>query len=705
MQPTTAPQDSPSRFRLGNWTVRTDDGSLVRGGREERVEPKVMSVLAYLASRPGEVATKEEILASVWPDAVVEEGALARCVSELRRVLGDDARQPRYIETLPRRGYRLVAAVEPFPSSAPPSIRSSPMGTRLLLGAILLAAGASLFWATREERPRHALSGQPTRVAVLPFTNLGMPEDSYFAAGVTEELTSRLASLKGLAVTSRTSADQYAEGSKSVPEIGEELGVDYVIEGSVRWQPSEDGPGVVRITPQLIRVADDLHVWTDVYDRDFVEIFALQTELAREVTRQLGVTLDALERRRLDARPTASVEAYQAFLRAGAAAADRTGDPDHIKLVVDLYERATELDPEFALAHAELSLYHSGLFHDGIDRTDARREAARLDAERALSLDAKLPEAHLAMGYYYYRGYRDYDRALAEYAAARSGMPNDSQLLAAVAFIKRRQGRFDDALRDLRRAAMLDPRNAYVQFAVAQTEVSLRHWESADEAYTAAIDLAPDLLTAHFERASTRLWASRDLAAAIKIHDGAPGGPFHGERGFLAYLGGDLDLALEEFSRQDVAMSLGPYFVVSRDLKLADVHAARGDAEAAQQSYQRAVRSLEAARSENPEDFRIPGELGLAYAGLGERDEAVEWGTLATELLPTAVDAFDGPAYLADLARVHAMLGEPDAALDLIERLLSMPAGRWMSKNRMRLDPRLAPLRGHPRYERLISGG
>ena len=452
-------------------------------------------------------------------------------------------------------------------------------------------------------------------------------------------------------------------------------------------------------------MADDLHVWTDVYDRDFVEIFALQTELAREVTRQLGVTLDALETRRLNVRPTVSVAAYQAFLRAREAASQRTNDLDQVRLAVDLYERAVALDPDFALAYSELSLYHSALYHDGVDRTDARREAARVAAQSALRLDPELAEAHLAMGYYYYRGHRDYERALAEYTAAGRSMPSNSQLIAAVAFIERRQGQFDEALRHLQHAAALDPRDSFMQFAIAQTEVSLRHWESADEAYTAAIDLAPDFLTAHFERASTRLWASRDLAAAIKIHDGAPGGPFHGERGFLAYLGGDLDLALEEFSRQDVAMSAGPYFVVSRDLKLADVHAARGDAEAAQQSYQRAVRSLEAARSENPEDFRIPGELGLAYAGLGKRDEAVEWGTLDTELLPTAVDAFDGPAYLADLARVHAMLGEPDAALDLIERLLSMPAGRWMSKNRMRLDPRLAPLRGHPRYERLISGG
>jgi TolB-like protein len=276
-------------------------------------------------------------------------------------------------------------------------------------------------------------------VAVLPFENLGSPEDGYFADGMTEEITARLAGLQQLGVISRTSTLQYKGTTKPIKQIGKELGVDYVLEGSVRWQPGAEGKKLVRITPQLIKVSDDSHVWADVYEEESAEIFRIQSDIAGQVAQALDVTLQGPERRSLEAKPTENLEAYDYYLR-GNDYADRSPDTEQQRLAVEMFRKAVAVDPAFAGAWARLSKSLTRLYFNLDDPSPQRLADAKEAADTALRLAPDLPEAHLALGYYYYWGLRDYDRALQEFAIARKGQPSNAELEEAAGFVQRRQG-------------------------------------------------------------------------------------------------------------------------------------------------------------------------------------------------------------------------------------------------------------------------
>src|SRR3954469_23330455 len=330
-------------------------------------------------------------------------------------------------------------------------------------------------------------------IAVLPFENFSDDQqNTYFADGIQDDILSSLAKLADLKVISRTSVRQYRTGTRNLREIGEALGVAYVMEGTVRRESNR-----VRINAQLIDARTDLHVWNDTFDREITDLFALQTELARRIAFALRANLSPQEKERLQKHPTSDLDAYDLFLRARDLFRwSGSGDPrENGERALKLLEEAIGRDPNFALAHCLASRFHCELYWFGYDRTRPRLALAKVAADTALRLRPDSSEARLALAYYYYYGYRDYELARTELAIAQEIAPNDAEIWDATAAVDRRQGRWEAALANFEKAKELDPRNTSVLWNVAETHACLGHYEEAARGFANGTDANPD---AHF---------------------------------------------------------------------------------------------------------------------------------------------------------------------------------------------------------------
>jgi serine/threonine-protein kinase len=541
------------------------------------------------------------------------------------------------------------------------------------------------------------------KLAVLPFENLGAPEDEYFADGITDEIISRLSVIKGLAVISRTSSMKYKKSEKGLREIGQELGVAYILQGTIRWD-KRGGSENVRITPQLINASDDFNLWASNYEREIEEIFAVQADIASQIAEALDITLLGPERQALEARPTENLDAYQAYLRG----VDYVNRPDFTKedfqLGIQMFERAVELDPEFAVSYAALSKAHSGMHQFGHDRSEERLSRAKAAVERALELQPELPEAHLAFAYYHYWGHRDYERALEELAIAERGLPNDSRILAATAYIWRRQGKFEAAVDLLKKAFELSPQDAELAQQIGITYMYLRRYAEADRYYDLSISLAPDQQMAYGDKAYNYVYWLGDTKRARDVFEKMPG-----KRRDVQ----ELSLELWRLERNyeailDFASSDSRPIIWSGEnvwtpaLLAARAYRLMGEPELAHASYDSALAILEKELDAHPDDHRIHSALGIAYAGLGHKEDAIREGKRGVELFPGSKDALMGLYRVWELAEIYTMVGEYDAALDDIEYLLPIPS-RFMSVPWLRLDPIWDPLREHPRFQELLE--
>jgi serine/threonine-protein kinase len=516
---------------------------------------------------------------------------------------------------------------------------------------------------------------------------------------MTEEITSRLAVVSGLGVISRTSAFQYDRTGKSIKQVGEDLGVDYVLEGTVRWARQAD-MSRVRITPQLIRVADDTHVWAEAYERVIEDIFQIQSDIAGEVIEQLGVALLEPERGSVKSKPTENPEAYNAYLRGLHYARLPSFSEEVQRLRIEAFQRAVELDPGFALAHAELSRAHSYHYHSGFDRTEERLAMAKREVDRAAELAPDSPEVHLALGYYHYFGQRDYDPALEEFAIAESGMPNDAGLLAATAYVYRRQGRWEEAVANFEKALELDPMDAETANDLGMAYQSLRRYLDAVRKYDRSIALAPDQAMAYALKAwSYYLWKGTTGEARATLEAMPQSGDFtvvfvwH----WLEFYEGNYQEALDLVSSDSVdSLSWG---WASTDLMRARAYEFLQKPDLAREAYDAARAVLEEGLRNRPDDGRLHQQLGDALAGLGRKEEAIRHGKRAVELNPVSKDAADGPDAVENLAEIYTMVGEYDAALDRLEYLLSIPS--TVSIPYLRLYRRWEPLWDHPRFKEL----
>ncbi len=594
----------------------------------------------------------------------------------------------------------MSAAVSAAWSPAPQTRRSTTV-IAAVAALVALTAVAAVILGVRSAAPP-AESERPM-LAVLPFANLGVAEDQYFADGVTEEIIARLANLGDLGVISRRSTMHYRNTSLSIAEIAAQLGVDYVLEGTIRWDRS--GPtDRVRITPQLVRVADDTNLWASNFERELTGIFALQSEIATQVAAALDVTLADRERRALTNQPTGDVDAYQAFLRG----AEHLDDPDFSRegfaLGVRMFERAVELDPGFALAHARLAELHSRVIHYGYDRSAARLRLAREALDRAFALDPDLPEAWLALGYYHYWGRRDHAAALDALQQARQRAPGDHDVALARAYVLRRQGDLAGAAAIIERELDHSPLDAVATVALGETYGTLRRYDDAARALQRSIDLAPDNAYPYTELALVHLRWHGDVAAARRALARMPAASNTEfcRVGYLTELfARDHAAALARLQAcPDTALEANAFY---RPVALLAgmAHWLQGDQRRAQVEFAAAREQLETKLAGAPDDFRAHAALGLALAGLGRDADAIRHGQRAVALYPLSRDALEAPVLVVDLALIHAMLGDAEAAATQLESVLAIPS--IVSTAWLRHDPRWDRVRDQAPFVALLE--
>jgi len=574
--------------------------------------------------------------------------------------------------------------------------------------AVVIAALISVFFVLPPqglferlaEKPPEAT---PLRIVVLPFENLGSPDDDYFADGMTEEITARLATVKGLQVISRTSAVQYAGTDKSIKEMGEELGVGYVLEGTVRWARGA-GASRIRITPQLIRVEDDTHLWAESYDRILDDIFEVQSEIAGMVTDQLGITLGGTEKGKIDLQPTDNLEAYQAYLRGRYWATRPHFTYENWERAMAAYQQAAELDPNFALAHAHLARGHARARFFRHDLTPERLDAAKAAAAKAVELAPNSPRVRLAIGYYQLWAYRDVEGALAEFERAGDELARSADVLAAMGSVFSLQGQWEEALRTYRRAFELSPRDVNLILHAGWALSTMRRYPEALVAFDHSINLAPDTMWPYLYKTINDWGWHGKPGETRSILEALPNTTSGWERWswyWQEMYEGRYSEALGHIESTTEGWIRIKMFARPNALLAAYAYEKLGDSEAAAAAYEIARELLETEVAASLEDPRLHSSLGIVHAVQGRHEDAVREGMLACDLLPRSKDGFYYLPYVIDLAHIYTILGDNEAALERLEYLLSNPS--YLSSPFLRMDPRWNPLRDDPRFQALLE--
>ena len=540
-------------------------------------------------------------------------------------------------------------------------------------------------------------------IAVMPFQNLSdEKENAYFADGIQDDILTNLSKIGDLKVISRMSVMSYrGDGARNARAIGKTLGVATLLEGSVRRAGNR-----IRVSVQLIDAENDRHLWAEDYDRDLTNVFAIQTDLARKIASALQAKLSPNENARLDRRPTADSDAYLLYVQAH----DYANQPDRLRdtslKAEELYEQAIKLDPNFALAFADLSTVESWMYHS-YEPTAARRDKARLNANEALRLQPDLPEGHRALGYSYYYGDRDYQRALTEFEIAKRDLPNEADAYTAIAAIQRRQGKWTESNANFEKSVSLDPKNANVLFNFGFNYMAQRDFETADRLFDRSIAADPQSFAAHGMKSALAVawkgdvnFAQNQLASVPPGYD--PDGLVTAARIWVLTLQRKFAEALQvvqQFRGETLAYpERGP---CPKAFLEGSLYLREGDKEKAHAAFEQAKIVAERLVRDAPDDFGRHAQLGAVFAGLGKKEDAINEGKKAVELLPESQDAFDGPQATAALAEIYAWVGEHEEAVRLLDHLLTVPSGLTVST--LKLDPTWDPLRKDPRFQALID--
>jgi TolB-like protein/class 3 adenylate cyclase/Tfp pilus assembly protein PilF len=556
-----------------------------------------------------------------------------------------------------------------------------------------------------------ALASIPEKsIAVLPFENRSEDKaNAYFADGIQDEILTRLSKIADLKVISRTSTQHYKSAPENLPEIARELGVAHILEGSV--QKSGDA---VRVNVQLIKAANDSHLWADTFDRKLTDIFSVESEVAKAIADQLQAKLTGQEKQVITAKPTENLEAYDAYLRGLTYTVKAFETTANAVAAKKYFKEAVRLDPKFALAWALLSIVDSrNYLTQSLPPTIALREEARQTAETALTLQPNLGEAVLAKGSYYYSCLKDYETAVSYFEQARQFLPNSSRIPELLAYVARRRGEWDQSELYLNEAEQLDPRNVHLISQHAVSYYSLRRFRKALRKFDEALNIAPDDLSILMQKAAI-FQAEGDLpsASAILTQFRLAAHDFEGLE-TQAY-----QATLERRPAQMIARlreivakpdpELGFY---NGELRfwLGWAQEVAGDHAGAQESWRQARSELEPFLKEQPDNYSLIGDLALTNMFLGDKGAAVALAERAIAANPVEKDAMTGPVPIEILARVAARMGEPDRAITALQKLLSIPyAGAFgygvpLTPALLRLDPMFDPLRNDPRFQKLCK--
>jgi TolB-like protein/Tfp pilus assembly protein PilF len=593
-------------------------------------------------------------------------------------------------------------------------------GAELVILALLLSLGGFVLWRFAVSARAPVLSVAPLSVpapplaipeksiAVLPFENLSdEKQNAYFADGVQDEILTDLARIADLKVISRTSVMQYREtATRNLRKIGQELGVAHVLEGSV-----QRASGKVRVNAQLIDARTDAHLWAQTYDRDLADVFAIQSEIAQTIAGQLQARLSPNEQRAIERPPTTDLAAHDMYLRARVLD-ELSNDPngrEYLLQAVQLLDEATRRDPNFLLAYCLLVEVHTDLYWGAFDHTPARLELARVALEKAEAIGPDTGEVHLAKGIFAYHGYRDYAGARAEFALARRTLPNSSHLVMMTAAVDRREGHWEDALRNFHRAVELDPLDSPTLQETGFTYSRLRRRAEGRSYLERAVAANPDDIFG-----KSILWGllyyDRGETAPLRAHldELLRTSPKDARRLAAFYV----EIALAERNRAAAEQALQlvpPDGSVDTTLNAQWPHdwfvglvaKSFGDNSGAEKAFASARPAVLQTTHEQP-DYS-PGWiiLGLLDAGLGHKSDAIAEGRRARELLPISKDAFDGPIYATNLAIIYAWMGEKDLAFEQLRESAHAPAG--IQYGVLKLSPMFDSLRGDPRFDQILT--
>jgi TolB-like protein/Flp pilus assembly protein TadD len=567
----------------------------------------------------------------------------------------------------------------------------------LLVAAGIIVSSVAGFFLL----PRASARKVDKSIAVLPFENLSDEKDNaYFADGMQDDILTNLSKIGDLKVISRTSVNSYRDNAgRNAREIGKALGVATLLEGSVRRVGNR-----VRVNVQLINADNDEHIWAEDYDRDLTDVFAIQSDLAQKIATSLQAKLSPNEKARLNQRPTENSEAYLLFMQAEPYAKGSEMFTENYLKAEQLYKQAIKLDPNFAAAHACLSMVESWAYHT-FDPTPARREKARASADDALRLQPDLPEGHLALGFAYYYGDRDYDRALAEFEIARRDLPNEAQAYMAIGAIQRRQGKWTKSTANFEKAVALDPKNAGFLFNLGFTYVALKQYEAADKMFDRALEVAPQSFSSRALKGVIAILWKGDVEAAEKQLALSPvrdaNGLVTSTGVWVLMLGRKFSEALREIEQFPGEVFDAHTGRAPKALFEGLIYLCQGDKTKATIALEHARAIAEQLVQESPNDAPRRAILGQILAALGQKDAAIAEGKRATELLPESEDAYDGPQITGHLAAIYAWTGENDQALRLLDHLLQTPNGITIPL--LKLDPAWDPLRKDPRFQALID--
>ena len=568
----------------------------------------------------------------------------------------------------------------------------------------------------KSTRATHIAPPPEKSIAVLPFDSFSDDmQNAYFADGIQDDILSSLAKVADLKVTSRTSVRQFKTGTRNLREIGEALGVAYILEGSVRRESNR-----VRINAQLIDARTDQHVWNDTYDREITDLFELQSELARRITFALRANLSPREKASLQSHPTADMAAYELFLRARDLFRwSGSGDPrENGERALRLLDEALERDPHFALAHCLVSRVHGELYWFGYDRSRARLTQAKIAADQALRLQPDLGDARLALAYYYYFGYRDYELARTEIAIAQQATPNDAEVWDAAGAIDRRQGRWDDAVSNFEKARQLDPRNNSVIWNLAETYACVGRYAEAASALAEGSAINPDAHFFSLARAAIDLKTNGDTApllAALRDipKDFDPGGSVTIVALRVSLMDHDYaeGMRLLRASRAEKYNDTGlegpaavfDGYTLPKAFYEGLIARGRGEKDIAARAFAAAQRMVETDMDQWQDDAKATALLGILHALRGNKEAAISAGRRAMELLPISKDAYDGPLLATKLAVIYAQVGEVDRAIELLADLMKTRNGP--TPGTLRVEPEWEPLRADPRFEKLAKAG
>jgi len=586
----------------------------------------------------------------------------------------------------------------------------------LLIGGIAMLSVLSLaglyFGVLKPQaKPVSQAAAIPEKsIAVLPFENRSEEKaNAYFADGIQDEILTRLSKIADLKVISRTSTQHYKSAPENLPEIARELGVAHIVEGSVQKRGD-----VVRVNVQLIKAANDSHLWADTFDRKLTDIFSVESEVAKAVADQLRVHLTGREEQVINAKPTDNPEAYDAYLRGLAYNLKTQTTPANSLGAQKYFREAVRLDPKFALAWALLSIVEArGYVTQTLQPTLVLREEVRQAAETAFTLQPNLGEAVLAKGFYHYACLKDYNTAVRYLEQARQFLPNSSRIPESLAYVTRRRGEWERSEAYFNEAERLDPRDTLLLVEHAYSYISLRRFPEALRKLEQVLDITPDDVDALALKASIAQ-AEGDLPRAA---------------GLLAplYLNADDTQALEAqvyqailerrpaqiipWLKEIIAKPNPTLGFVNGELRfwLGWAQEVAGDHAAAYESWRQARKELEPFLKEQPDNYSLIGDLALTMMGLGDKAAALALSESAIAANPIEKDAMRGPVSIEILARVAARMGEPDRAIVALQKLLSIPYAGPLADNApltpalLRLDPMFDPLRNDPRFQKLVA--